>query len=342
MRPCDRVEAFARKPLMLLVLLTTIAAALISGCGPGTRPRAPETRAAATAATAPQQPSPTPSPASSAGTAAARYQVQAGDTLGIIAQRFHTSVGALEKANRLAGDTIAAGQTLEIPAGPTVRPAAARTRVADQSPARAVSRGRTDTKAVALTFDAGADVGFTRLILDTLKRNGIHATFGMTGQWAEDNPELVKEMAADGHAFMNHTWDHQSFTGLSTKTKPLTAVERASEIDRTEDIIHALTGKTTYPYFRSPFGDQDNSVEADAGRDGYRYDVLWTVDTGGWARASAGQIVAEVSHGAAPGAIVVMHVGAESQDGPALQAVIETIRQKGLGFATIPDLIAGG
>jgi peptidoglycan/xylan/chitin deacetylase (PgdA/CDA1 family) len=274
---------------------------------------------------------------------AGRYEVQAGDTLGILARRFGTTVGALQRLNGLSGDGIVTGQQLQIPPSPTpVGIPIARTPVADQSPAKPIYRGRTDTNSVALTFDAGADVGFTRLILDTLKRNGIHATFGMTGQWAQDNPELLKEMAQDGHALMNHTWDHQSFTGLSTSTKPLSQSDRLSELDRTETILLALTGKGGLPYFRSPFGDQDPSVEADAGLRGYRYDILWTIDTGGWAKASVGQIIAASNNGAAPGAIIVMHVGAESQDGPALQSVIDAIRQKGLGFATVPELIGAG
>lgn len=302
---------------------------------------------------APQAP-PAPSPAASAhaaletaqasvtatSSAPSVYEVQAGDTLGLIAQRFQTTVGAIQRKNGLSGETIRVGQTLDIPP-PAVGPGARATRppVADQTPALAIYRGRTDTNAVALTFDAGADVGFARLILDTLQRNGVHATFGMTGQWAQDHPDLVKEMAADGHELINHTWDHQSFTGLSTKTKPLTWAERRSELERTEDIVEALTGEALAPYFRSPFGDQDATVEADVGRLGYRYDILWTVDTGGWARASVGQIIETSRNGAVPGAIIVMHVGADSQDGPALQSVIDTIRQKGLGFATIPELV---
>jgi peptidoglycan/xylan/chitin deacetylase (PgdA/CDA1 family) len=223
----------------------------------------------------------------------------------------------------------------------TIPPAASATPVASTGPAVAVYRGRTDTNAVALTFDAGADAGYTALILDTLRRNGIHATFGMTGQWAADNPELVRQMVADGHELINHTWDHRSFTGASTQTKALNRGQRWSELDRTEATVQSLTGQTTLPYFRAPFGDDDRSVEADAGARGYRYDILWTVDTGGWAGATVGQIIAKSAAGATPGAIIVMHVGAESLDGPALQGVIDAIRQKGLGFATISELVGG-
>jgi peptidoglycan/xylan/chitin deacetylase (PgdA/CDA1 family) len=211
--------------------------------------------------------------------------------------------------------------------------------IVDTQPARTIYRGRTDTNAVALTFDAGADVGYTSLILDTLRNNGIRATFGMTGQWAMTHPDLVRTMVADGHQLMNHTWDHRSFTGLSTKMRPMSREQRWLELDQTEATIESLTGQSTYPYFRAPSGDQDRSVEVDVGLHGYRYDVLWSVDTGGWAGASVGQIIARSAGGAVPGAIIVMHVGSESRDGPALQDVIDAIRQKGLGFATISGLV---
>ena len=47
-----------------------------------------------------------------------QYLVEPGDTLGEIAERFGTSVPALEKFNRLTSNLIRVGQTLVVPAGP--------------------------------------------------------------------------------------------------------------------------------------------------------------------------------------------------------------------------------
>jgi peptidoglycan/xylan/chitin deacetylase (PgdA/CDA1 family) len=193
---------------------------------------------------------------------------------------------------------------------------------------------------VALTFDAGADVGYASLILDTLERNGIRASFGMTGQWAINHPDLVSRMVSDGDQLLNHTWDHRSMTGASTSTPALGLDERKSELARTDAVLTEISGKSTKPFFRAPYGDEDASVERDAGRAGYHYDVLWSVDSGGWAGAPVARIVARCAAGATPGAIIVMHVGAESQDGPALQAVIDQIRSRGLAFSTIAELLS--
>ena len=72
------------------------------------------------------------------------------------------------------------------------------------------------SRSIALTFDAGSDRGFAAQILDTLKANGIHATFGMTGQWAQKNADLVKRMVIEGHVLINHSWDHPDFTTISS------------------------------------------------------------------------------------------------------------------------------
>jgi peptidoglycan-N-acetylglucosamine deacetylase len=238
------------------------------------------------------------------------------------------------------GESVSRPQEPEGKAPPTT--GAAVTPIASKlvaaGPAIALYRGRTDTNAVALTFDAGADAGYAQLILDVLRSNGVRATFGMTGQWAQTHPDLVRQMALDGHQLMNHTWDHQSFTGVSTKTAALDRAKRQSELERAEAAVRDITGASMSPYFRAPFGDRDGSVENDAGRLGYAYDVLWTVDTGGWAGAPVARIIATSARGAEPGAIIVMHVGSASLDGPALQGVIDAVRAKGLGFATVSEI----
>jgi len=193
---------------------------------------------------------------------------------------------------------------------------------------------------VAFTFDAGSDAGYTEMILDTLRLNGIRASFGMTGHWAERNPDLVRRVAADGHTFINHSYDHTSFTGGSTNTPPLTREQRWDQLDRTEAIIRDLTGATTLPYFRPPFGGWDDSMNHDIAARGYFFNVMWTVDSRGWLGWSAGAIARRCLEQASPGAIYVFHVGSESQDGPALQAIIDGLRTRGYAIGGVADVMA--
>jgi peptidoglycan/xylan/chitin deacetylase (PgdA/CDA1 family) len=167
----------------------------------------------------------------------------------------------------------------------------------------------------------------------------VRASFGVTGLWAQANPEAVRRIARNGHTFINHTWTHRSLTGASTGAPALTFEERSQEIKDTEALIHELTGQTTLPYFRCPYGDSDASVQADLASLGYEYSVFWTIDSRGWAGATAEEIIERIRTEAEPGAIVVMHVGSQSQDGPALQGVIDALRADGYEFATVPEIV---
>jgi peptidoglycan/xylan/chitin deacetylase (PgdA/CDA1 family) len=191
---------------------------------------------------------------------------------------------------------------------------------------------------VALTFDAGADRGYAEDILDTLLDEQVPATFGMTGRWAEANPELVQRMASDGHMVINHTYDHRSFTGLSDNLHGLSAESRREELLTADAVIAPLIGHSTAPWYRLPYGDGDSHVADDVADAGYSEQVGWTVDTLGWRGAPVQAIVDRSLRLAAPNAIYVMHVGVESRDGPALPAVIDGLRDQGYGFAIVAAL----
>jgi peptidoglycan/xylan/chitin deacetylase (PgdA/CDA1 family) len=208
-------------------------------------------------------------------------------------------------------------------------------------PAVSVRRGPTARPVVALTFDAGSDVGFAAPILDRLAANGIHASFGVTGEWAEANPALVARMAAEGHQLLNHSWDHPSFTGRSTGEAPLSRAERLDQLARAEVAIEAAADTSARPWFRPPFGDEDGSVRADVGSAGYRYEALWTVDSLGWKGLEPAAVVTRCLAGAGPGVIYLLHVGAASTDSAALQPLIDGLRDRGYGFVTLTELVAG-
>jgi peptidoglycan/xylan/chitin deacetylase (PgdA/CDA1 family) len=204
-------------------------------------------------------------------------------------------------------------------------------------PATVLRRGATNQLRVVLTFDAGSDAGFTSSILDTLSANGIVAAFGITGRWAEQNPSLMRRISNEGHEFINHSYDHASFTGQSTGLAPLTRSQRWQQLDRTEQIVSSLTGRTTNPYFRPPYGDYDASVNVDIGARGYRYNVMWTVDSGGWRGIPAQAIAQRCLSLAVPGATYVFHVGSASQDAAALQPIINGLRARGYSFARLSE-----
>lgn len=206
-------------------------------------------------------------------------------------------------------------------------------------PVQIVTQGPSSPRVVALTFDAGADRGFAPRILRTLEKAHIRATFGMTGKWASANKDLLRRMARDHDAFINHTYDHRSFTGYSTNTAPLTTKQRTWEITQTARIVQAITGRSPRPYFRPPYGDYDQATLELLRRLGYRYMIMWTLDSLGWEHLPSRAILQRCLTDVRPGTILLMHVGIQSQDAFALPALVKDLKRKGYHFATVPQLV---
>jgi peptidoglycan/xylan/chitin deacetylase (PgdA/CDA1 family) len=201
-----------------------------------------------------------------------------------------------------------------------------------------VSRITTDARVVALTFDAGSDLGYTSTVLDVLAERDVLASFGITGAFAEAHPDHVTRMAREGHVVMNHSYSHASFTGVSSDDVLTTTAARQADLLAADAILGPLVGGTTRPFWRPPFGDHDASVLADVGAIGYGFTVMWTFDSLGWQGLTADAIVERVLGEAQPGAIVVLHVGSQSQDALALPAIIDGLRTDGYSFTTVRAL----
>ena len=190
-----------------------------------------------------------------------------------------------------------------------------------------------------MTFDAGADRGYAAEILDLLAAEGITASFGIQGQWAEANPDLLQRMVDEGHMLFNHGWSHASFTGVTTGSAPLSPEERRAEVQQTEAVVRGITGQDMRPYFRPPYGDIDASSLADLGAIGYSRTLLWSCDSRDSLGATADEIMANCIENAQPGRIVLLHVGAQSAAYEALPRMIASLRADGFSFVTADQIL---
>ena len=64
-----------------------------------------------------------------------------------------------------------------------------------------------DKKRAFLTFDDGPS-NVTPMILDTLKKENVKATFFVLGKMVEQKPDMVKRMYDEGHFIANHGYSH--------------------------------------------------------------------------------------------------------------------------------------
>ncbi|HNT30062.1 MAG TPA: polysaccharide deacetylase family protein [bacterium] len=186
-----------------------------------------------------------------------------------------------------------------------------------------LTRINTSEAVIVLTFDGGSGVQSLNGILTTLSDHQLQATFFLTGDWMEKNPDATKRIAACGHDIFNHTYHHPHL-------KQITDEEIVTELTQTDELLTSLTGKTGKPFFRPPYGERDDHILAVAAQTGYQ-SVYWTVDALDW-QESEGRTAAEVKQRIydhlEPGAIILMHIG-DSLTEEALPEVIITIESQG-------------
>lgn len=200
--------------------------------------------------------------------------------------------------------------------------------------AQVLTKGDPSTGCVALTFDMGEKAaGATSQVLDSLKNSGAHATFLLTGQWAEANPLLVKRMVAEGHELGNHSYDHPDFTKIGEAA-------RVSQLSRTEDIAKKIIGLGLKPYFRPPFGAYNDSVRGTLASQGYHL-LYWTLDSADWRpEMEVGDIVERVSTRTKAGDIIVFHGYAE-KTGKAIPLILPRLKANKFCFRILSEVLAG-
>lgn len=130
-------------------------------------------------------------------------------------------------------------------------------------------------KTVALTFDDGPGP-HTLAVTDALDAAGVRATFFQTGEHANANPEVTRELARRGHLIAGHSWDHRY-----PKSVPggWTTSFVADQMTRTASLLQEETGHAAC-FYRPPGGFLDN-VPA-AARKADVAVVMWSVDSMDW------------------------------------------------------------
>ncbi|WP_031101118.1 polysaccharide deacetylase family protein [Streptomyces sp. NRRL S-15] len=176
--------------------------------------------------------------------------------------------------------------------------------------------------AMVLSFDDGPDPRYTPGILATLRRYGVRAMFFVCGEMAADNPDLLREMAGDGHVVGNHSWSHPMIPKLSRG-----AIR--DELGSTSEVIERTLGGPPL-WYRAPYGAWNrNSFEIGAALG--MEPMAWTVDTLDWTTPGTDTIVRRVEKGAAPGVVVLSHDagGNRSQSVAALRRYLPALIERG-------------
>lgn len=181
---------------------------------------------------------------------------------------------------------------------------------------------------VAITYDDGPGAETNRL-LDKLKAKNAHASFMVIAPSAEQHPELLKRMKAEGHTIGNHTKSHRQLNTL-----PYDQVSQ--EIDAGNAAIKKATGQSTR-WVRPPYGATNATVDQ-VTRDKGVSQALWDVDTVDWKDRNSEHVCSSAVQGARAGSIVLMHdIHPTTVD--AADCVINGLRAKGLEPVSLDRLL---
>lgn len=186
-----------------------------------------------------------------------------------------------------------------------------------------------DEKIVALTFDDGPYPLYTPLLLDTLSRYNVKATFFVIGKDCENYPELLKRISDAGHEIGNHSYSHARFCALGTS-------QIEEELGKANRIIAKITGK--YPFLvRPPGGQYDMALLKLIQSFGYTL-VLYSNNPGDWRKTDDLLYFYNwiFSHNLR-GGIILMHSG-QMQTIRFLPSVIKEFKRKGYRFVTVSEL----
>jgi len=194
-----------------------------------------------------------------------------------------------------------------------------------------VRHGPKDKKWIALTFDDNYQGSNATKTIAVLKKYNVPATFFVIGHYIDTGPRLAQEIATAGFEVGDHTRSHANCAKLSKRALRI-------EIGNGTDHYHALTGAPTVGLFRPPGGFVDQKTCEVAAEKGFKYVVMWDVDTNDWRGRTAAQITETVMGNAHNGAIVLMHMAAK-HTAEALPAVITRLRNAGYELVPLTKML---
>lgn len=190
-------------------------------------------------------------------------------------------------------------------------------------------KGVKDEKIVALLCNIDWGNEYIPEILRILEENSINITFSITGRWAKENTELVKELYDYNHEIANHGYQHVDHDKLNYD-------ENYQAISMANDIIKEIIGESP-KYFGPPSGAYNEETVKAAKDLGYTV-IMWSVDTIDWREDSSKELIIDrVTKDIKPSDIILMHPTENTVK--ALPEIIAYLFDNNYKIGTINDIL---
>lgn len=182
-----------------------------------------------------------------------------------------------------------------------------------------------------LTFDGAPRPPCTDVLLGSLDRHEVRATFFLEGHRLVDEADCARRIVTAGHEIANHSYSHPNLDELDI-------ADAVEEVLRAGEIIERETGVVT-DQFRPPWGRLRPEMTEAIHATGHDV-VLWNKSVRDWEGPDASAIAARILDGLEDGAIVALHdrVGHNPE---VLDLIIPRIRDSGYAFGVASEAPAG-
>lgn len=158
-----------------------------------------------------------------------------------------------------------------------------------------------DKPVVYMTFDEGYENGLTPIFLSTLKEKGVKGLFFVTYDFADREPDLVRQIIEEGHVLGNHSWSHKNYSTLTAK-------QAAEDMMKLHDYVKENFGYEM-KYFRFPSGNFSEQTLAVAQSMGYK-SIFWSYAYKDWLtddQPDPAQSEDKLVNAVCPGNIYLLH-----------------------------------
>lgn len=196
-------------------------------------------------------------------------------------------------------------------------------------PPTAIYKGHPDKPMVSFIINVAWGNEYLGPILETLKKNNVHASFFLEGRWVKENPELAKMIVEAGHEVGNHSYTHPDM-------KQISSAKIREEIVKTNEVIKATTGEEVV-WLAPPSGSYREEVVKIASE--YKLGtVMWSVDTIDWQKPTPEQLINRVMGKVHKGAMILMHP--TDSTAKALDELIKQIKLEKYEINTVSELLS--
>jgi len=182
---------------------------------------------------------------------------------------------------------------------------------------------------IAIIYDDGPIAGNTNVLLDSLKKNGMRATFSVVGKQVAANPDLARRIVAEGHEMANQLWSHPDLSKLNIE-------QVLAELRQTEQVIFSTTGVHAR-YFRPPDGNLPPEIAEAVKAEGYLI-LMPTFDSGDWRNPPPGLVRKAILDGVTPGAIILAH-DSFPKSVAEMPEILEELSKRGYQSFTVSELL---